>query len=170
MPDSDIKEIFARFKRRFVLVIIIGIAIILIILGSIFFYYYQEKQSKPSLPEAGVPSSVPNVATPGILYNLAGKIEKLEGETIVFEAIVPQIDERNQLLSKKETRRAIVTSNTSFIRLITAAQQESGAGTSQENQIGFKDLKIGDYIEVISGQNISQAMEFEAVKVRVLPF
>ena len=169
MPNSDIKEIFAQFKRRLTLTIIIGITIFLVILGSIF-VYYQIKQKESSSLKPGVPSSVPNVATPGILYNLAGKIEKLEGETIVFEAIVPQIDERNQLLSKKETRRAIVTSNTSFIRLITAAQQESGAGTSQENQIGFKDLKIGDYIEVISGQNISQAMEFEAVKVRVLPF
>lgn len=169
MSNSSIKEIITQFKRRFVLTIIIGIVIILIVIGGAFFYY-QKKQKESSPPKPGVSSSVPNVSIPGVLYNLAGRIEKIEGEAIVFEAIIPQIDERNQLISKKETRRAIVTSDTSFIRLITAAQQEAGLGVSQENQITFKDLKIGDYIEVISSQNISQLIEFEAVKIRVLPF
>jgi len=169
MTDSDIKEIFAQFKRRFTLTIIIGITIFLVILGSIFIYY-QGEQSKPSLPEAGVPSSFPNVATPGVLYNLAGKVEKLEEGIIVFEAIVPQIDEKNQLLSKKETRKAIITSNTSFSRLVIATQQETGLKKSEENQIDFEDLKVGDYIEVSANQNISKLTEFEAIKVRVLPF
>jgi hypothetical protein len=169
MTDSDIKGIVSQFKRRFILTIIIGIMMFLVILGSIFLCYQGKRKESSSL-KPGVPSSVPNVATPGVLYNLAGKIEKLEEGVIIFEAIVPQIDERNQLLSKKETRRAIVTSNTGFSRLIIATQQESGAETSKENQIDFKDLKIGDYIEVISSQNISQAMEFEATKIRALPF
>jgi len=73
------------------------------------------------------------------------------------------------LTQKIESRKVFVTSNTKFSRLTFVAQEGTSQKTPQETNIFFKDLKVKDYIEVISNQDISQSPEFEATQIRVLP-
>lgn len=168
--DFKFENILNQLRKRIFLTIIVGLSIALIFSAILISHYRQGKQDEFDLPEAGVPSSVSNVNNANILYNLSGIIKELGDKAVVFEAIVPYIDENNQLISKKETRKALISSNTNLTRLEIVIHKETGSEIPEEKPIDFKDLKIGNNIEVLSSQNIAKAEEFEVKKIRVLPY
>lgn len=170
MPDFKLENILNQLKKRFFLIIVVGLSIFLISSAIFISYHRQEKQNEFDLPEAGVPSSVSNVVDASILHNLSGVIKELEEKAVIFEAVVPYIDGDNQLTSKKETRKAFISSNTNLTRLEIVIHEETGSKIPEEKTIDFKDLKIGNNIEVLSGKNIAEAKEFEVTKIRVLPY
>jgi len=146
------------------------ISIIIIFIGLLFYIYYQAKliEVKPSAPEDETPSEIPKVTTPRVLHNLVGTIKEFEENTIIFEAIISQVDEKNQLISKKEMRKAAIDPTTEITYLTFTIHEETGKKIPKELKITFEDLKIGDYIEVLSNENISEKERFEASKIRIL--
>ncbi|MBZ9578501.1 hypothetical protein KJA14_01480 [Patescibacteria group bacterium] len=146
-------------------IIVISLVLIFIILIALTLVL---KPKAP--PKAEISPEVPEITQPKVLYNLAGSIEKIEflKDSLVLEATIIQIDETGQPIQKTEIRKVIVTPFTKFSHL-TFVETEPNRRTPQEASITFKDLKTGDYIEVVSNQDISQAEEFEAIKIRVLP-
>ncbi|KPJ57233.1 hypothetical protein AMJ49_01315 [Parcubacteria bacterium DG_74_2] len=147
---------------------IVGLIVVFIILiGLISLKLILFKKEAPG-PEAETPQEVPKITPPKVIYNLAGTITKIEKDTLSFEATIPQVDEAGQPITKTEMRKAIIAPLTKFTRL-TFVETEPGRKTPKETQISFKDLKIGDYIEVISNQDISRAEEFEITQIRALP-
>lgn len=146
--------------------VIIGLTLVLlfIVIGfSIKKYFFPPKISPPK----ETPEEEPKIILPTILYNLSGTIKKLEKDSLSFEAKLTQLDEKGQLIEKMEIRKAIITSTTKFNRL-TFVEAEPGRKTIKESPIAFKDLKMGDYIEAVSNQDISHAEEFEATLIRIL--
>ena len=111
----------------------------------------------------------PKITLPKVLYNLAGPIQELQKDYLIFEASIPQINDAGQLVPKTEARKVLIAPATKFSRLAFVAQAGTNQKTPQETSISFKDLKVKDYIEAISNQDISEAQEFQAIQIRVLP-
>jgi len=158
-------------------IVIIGLILILISLVFLIYlnYHFSKKISQLELEFQKTAISKketkepPKVSLPKVLYNLTGKIKNLERNTIVFEANVPVIDENNQPRSKIEIRKAIITPNTKFTRLTFVQKESDNKKIPLETNITLNDLKISDYIDVISNQDIYQKEEFESTEIRVLP-
>lgn len=105
---------------------------------------------------------------PDIIYNLAGSIKKIEDKTFLMAAAMPQLDENNKPVVKTELKKIFTSSTTKFSYLTFVSKDDSGSKTPEETQISFTDLKIGDYVEVISNKNVKGEQEVEATKIRVL--
>ena len=137
----------------------------MIVIGfSIKKYFFPPKISPPE----ETPKEEPKIILPSILYNLSGVIKELEQDSFLFGAKLTELDEKGQILEKTEIRKVIITSTTKFNRL-TFVETEPGRKTIKESPIIFQDLKVGDYIEAVSNQDISRAEEFEATLIRILP-
>lgn len=146
---------------------LIGIILVsLLLIGGIFSLIFFLPQKKLAPEKETLP--VQKITPPKVIYNLAGIVQKKEINSIIFEANIPLTDETGRYTSKKEIRKAIITSYTKFTQL-SFVEVEPGKKTPTEKQISFKDIKVGDYIEVISKQDISHVEEFEATQIRVLP-
>ena len=152
--------------------VVVLVVVIIVILGGLF--YYQNKKEETKLPpgESSSETSSENsgVTTPKVLYNLTGIIEEFGENTVYFEADIPQIDEKGQLVSKKEIRKAILEPTTEISRLYFETHRETGKKIPKEIEMDFEDLKIGNEIEVLSNQNIGELQEFKVTKVRVLSY
>ncbi len=152
--------------------LILFIFLMLIYSGECIYKNTREQpRERPLLQEKEMPKKEepPKVTLPKVLYNLAGPIQKLEKNSLILEANIPQLNEQGQLTPKIESRKVLITAKTKFSRLIFVAQEGKNQKTPQETNISFNDLNLKDYIEVISNQDISQAQEFEATQIRVLP-
>lgn len=153
---------------------ILGVMLVVITLLGLFIYgYYFSKEIPPSeipsLVSEEIPQKEIKITLPKVLYNLAGTIKNLEKNSFVLEAGIPLLDENNQVVQKIEIRKVLITSATKISQLTFVTQAGTDKKTPKEILLTFKDLKIGDYVEVISNQDISQAPEFEVTQVRVLP-
>ena len=109
------------------------------------------------------------ITMPKAIFNLAGTIKKIEGNRITLKASVPYLDKQGKPAQKTEVRTALITPSTRFTSLIFVSQPNLKTKIPQETQISLEDLKIGDYIEVIAKQDISQEQEFEVSQIRILP-
>lgn len=152
------------------------VAIFILFMGSIIFsnYYLSKKialiESKLEHPqkEENLPRRQ-EITAPKILYNLAGLIQKLEENSLILQASIPKIDDAGHIFQDTNIRKVVVGPNTKFTRLAFVTQEGTDRRTPKETQIVFKDLKVNDYVEVVSNQDISQKQEFEATKIRILP-
>ncbi len=127
----------------------------------------QNKKNDLSSKEDTTPSfppTEPPIKIPESFNNLSGKIIKLEKDTITFNAEVFSLNEENEQITTKEIRKATTDSSTKFNRLSFDAN-----GSPAEEKIEFKDFEVGDYVEIISDKDVSKALEFNAIKVRILP-
>lgn len=120
--------------------------------------------SQPTQPQA----PTKKISLPKVLYNLAGSIQALEKSAVVLEATIPLLDETGQPTTKMEIRKALVTVATKFSRLTFVPTEDPNRKTPKETTITFKDLKVGDLIEVVSNQDITNKTEFEAILIRLL--
>ena len=152
-------------KKNIVIILILILIVIIVLISTK--YYFSQKRT-PSISEEEAPEEEQKIILPKILYNLTGVIHELNKGSLLFEASIPQIDENGQPVEKTETREAKITQLTKFTQL-TFIETEPGRKIPKETPITFQDFKIGDYIEVISNQDISQAEEFEATQIRILP-
>lgn len=149
---------------------VIGGLLILFIFLTIS--YFGKKEAPPPIfqkEEASKKENQQQIILPKVLYNLAGPIQELQKDSLTFEASIPEINGAGQLAPKTELRKVLITTTTKFSRLAFVAQEGTNQKTPQETAISFKDFKVKDYIEVISNQDISQAQEFTAVQIRILP-
>jgi len=163
-------------RKNFLKIIleVIGALLILSIFLMLIYFgdaIYKKTREQLLLQEKEMPKKEepPKITLPTVLYNLAGPIQELEKSFLILEAGIPQLNEQGQLTHKIESRKVFVTLNTKFTRLTFVAQEGKSQKTPQETNIFFKDLKVKDYIEVISNQDISQSPEFEAIQIRILP-
>lgn len=162
-------------KNEFIKIVIISSAIILIViltlslLGNIssinpgkIFNLPANQSPKDRNEQAALPRES-KVELPKVLYNLSGKITKLEANAIIFDATIISKDERGEIVSAIEPRKANIgpAAKISCLAFVN--------NSPMETKINFSDLKIGDYIEVVSDNDISRAPEFFAIQIRVLP-
>jgi len=152
-------------KKIIIVLVLIFIVIFIILIAS----NLVPKLKAP--PKEEISPEIPKITQPKVLYNLAGSIKKIDflKESLILEATIIQIDEAGQPIEKTEIRKVIVTPITRFTHLTFVTQEGAERRTPQETSITFKNLKVGDYIEVISNQDISQKEEFEVTQIRVLP-
>lgn len=150
--------------------IVIGVAVIFTIIVSLIFLDYYSKKLSELMPltKKEITEELPKVTVPKILYNLTGSVQKLNSGSFLFEATIFQPYEKEQPSKITEMRKVLVTPVTKFCRLTFVVQEGTNTKTPQETPLKFQDLKLGDYVEVISNQDISQAEEFEATQVRIL--
>jgi len=153
-----------------ILLVLILISLIVIILLSIL-SLFKEDLNEFNLPESKSfqREKPPKVTLPDVVYNLTGTVKKFEKNSIIFEATIPKLNEKNEIVMETELRKALVTPLTKFTRLSFIKQEGTNRETPQEKSITFQDIKINDYIEVISNQNILQKQEFEVTQIRILP-
>lgn len=104
------------------------------------------------------------VEIPAALYNHSGKILKLEKNAITFNAELFNIREKNTVKKELQERRALVDDKTKIKRL------SFENNIVKEEEIDYKDLKVGDYVEVMATTNIAKAEEFVASKVIMKDF
>ena len=101
------------------------------------------------------------IIVPKIIYNLSGKITKIDGNTVVFNAEIYNVDEEGVRTVREEERRAIVNPKTKLSSLTFINR------APVEKDIRLGDLNPGDYIEAISSSDISKANDFLAAKIVV---
>lgn len=157
-----------QIKKILLAVLITSILLFLIVI--ILFFFFKKGPEVFLSPGVEAPQKeAPEITLPKILYNLAGPVKNFDKKSITFEASIPQLDEKGEAIAKIEIRKALITSATKFTHLTFVAQPGTNSQTPLETSITFQDIKIGDYIEIISNQDISQKEEFEATQIRVLP-
>lgn len=162
-------------KSKFIELVLINSASLLFILAVIniatfFINGIQDNFGRPQIgaqPEAQKNfSALPKqkeVVLPKVLYNLSGKIIKLENGAIIFNAEIISIGSDKKIVKTIESRKAIFSSSTKFNRLSFINN------SPVETKIEIKDFKEGDYIEAISDKDISKSAEFTATQIRILP-
>lgn len=154
-----------------VFLIIIAILFILCFLFSIIYYFYsfQRKLSQPVEIFESQTQQKTKITLPKTLYNLTGEVENYDKNSITFEAKIPQMNEKGEIIRQTEIRRALISTSTIFSKLTFVSEPETGKKIPKEEKISLSEIKIGDQIEVISNQDISSKKEFEVIQVRVLP-
>lgn len=159
-------------KERFVeLVFVLSVLNIIFILALGFFIFQfldsgkLIRNSHTGINETYIPPlpSRPPIELPKVIYNFSGTIAKLEKDAIVFNAEIIGIDEKGEITKTIEPRKANIGSSANIKKLVFVKN------SPVESAIKLSDLKVGDYIEVISDQDISAALEFSATQVRILP-
>lgn len=155
--------------------ITIGLVLIFIALAGLFIIKYVNLPIGKYKPPATQPQEStapplekPKITLPKVLYNLAGSIQEIAKDSLLFEAAVPYLDKNNEAAIKNEVRKALITATTKFSSLTFVEKPGSKSRVPQETAISLKDLKKGDYVEVVSNQDISQAQVFEATLIRIL--
>ena len=158
-------------ERKF-LFLSIAVLGVIIIIGAILFIKKSPSHPPslsplpPSKPKP--PSPKPFVPPlPKSIYNVAGVIEEIEKDSIILKANLQKQDESGKIINYSEYRRAKITPQTKFIKL-TFIEMAPGRKTPKEIPISLKDLRKGDYIEVVSNQDIFKEKEFPVIKVRLL--
>lgn len=156
---------------KIILEVVGGLLILSIFLMVGYFgdYLGKKEGQQPVSQEESSQNEEPQVTLPKVLYNLAGPIQELQKDYLIFDASIPQINDAGQLVPKTEVRKVLIAPATKFSRLAFVAQAGTNQKTPQETVIAFKDLKVKDYIEVVSNQDIYEAQEFQAIQIRVLP-
>jgi len=166
----NIRKIF--MNKLLLKVIITGIIVIFCvsIVSLLSNYYLFQELKKIKYPRIQVPhKKISKITMPKVIFNVAGTVEKIEGNRITLKASIPYLDEQGNPAQKTEVRTALITPSTKFTSLIFVSQPNLKTKIPQETQISLEDLKIGDYIEVIAKQDISQKQEFEVSQIRILP-
>jgi len=161
LKNNDIPS-YGRPKKTTILIVVV--LILLVIFGIIFL-----KQKFGLFGQQKAGQQEQKITIPKVIYNLAGLVQKLEENSFILEASIPQLDQSGKVTQKKETRKINVTADTKFSRLTFVAQPGSTGKSPLETPMTFGEIKVGDYIEVIANQDISQAQDFEATQVRELP-
>lgn len=119
-----------------------------------------EKDKKSDIKPVPVQEKI---VIPEVIYNLSGKITKIDGNTIVFNAEIYSVDGKGASSVREEQRSAIVNSGTKLSSLSFVDR------SPVDKKIDFSDLKPGDYVEIVSNSDISGAEEFLATRIRVKP-
>jgi len=160
LKNNDIPS-YGRPNKTTILIVVV--LILLLIIGIIFL------KQKLGFGQQKTGQENQKITVPKVIYNLAGLVQKLEENSFILEASIPQLDQSGKVTQRKETRKINVTSGTKFSRLTFVAQPGSTGKSPLETPMTFGEIKVGDYIEVIANQDISQAQDFEASQVRELP-
>lgn len=162
-------------KEKFIKLVIVNSMLFLLILTVISFavFFVDGGMKNLNKSRTGLPSASPSpspvlpkqkeVALPKVLYNLSGKITKLDNNAIIFNAEIISLNSNKEIVKTIESRKALVGSSAKFSRLSFVNNSPI------ETKIELKDFKEGDYIEAISSKDISKAAEFTATQVRILP-
>jgi len=155
-------------RKVFLLLIIFSLLIVL--LGIIYYFYSSQKKPFQSVEISKTETQEKTKITlTKAFYNLTGRVKNYDKNSITFEATIPMLNEKGEVIRKREIRKALILPTTKFSKLTFIAQPETGAKIPKEEKISLTDIKIGDLIEVISNQDISSKKEFEVFQVRVLP-
>lgn len=105
----------------------------------------------------------PKIYLPAAVFNLAGKIIQIEDDSIVFNASIQSKDEKGNIVSDAELRKANINPAT-IVKQLTFVKN-----SPVEKNIKLSDLKKGDYIEAVSDKNIISASEFNATQILLIP-
>jgi len=163
-----------KIKAAVTLVVVGVLAVILILLARSIWSLNETLQKNTAVintaKEApGLPKPVIKPSIPDVLFNLSGLIKEHGGSFLMMEADIPSMLESGQVAREKEIRRVLVNTETKVSRLNIITDQQTKKQLIQEVAAVFKDLKVGDLIEVIAKDDISQAYEFTASQIRLLP-
>ncbi len=158
-------------KREKLLLIILAVLII----GGFFAFLNLskknlKKETQPSKPPPSIEekSQVSPAFFPKRIYNLSGTIQKIKDNSIVFKTNVPYLNKEGKVVKIKEIREAMITPETKFFKL-QFVKIGPNRKTPKQMIISFEDLKVGNFIEVFSNQDISKLKKFKAKKVILLP-
>ncbi|MCX6764251.1 MAG: hypothetical protein NTU58_00895 [Candidatus Nealsonbacteria bacterium] len=163
---------FKIFNKN--IIILVSFLILIIFLLIIFSLYFLNKnEQKKTIPpiseeEKNQTQAMPKINVPAVLYNLFGTVEKIEEGKIIFKATIPQFDENNKDISRKETRKIILTPSTEIKSLVFLLDKLTGKTMPTEVKMSLEDIKIGDYVEVVSSKDIKNSESFEVKKITII--
>ncbi|MDP3057057.1 MAG: hypothetical protein Q8N37_00865 [bacterium] len=158
-------------KEKFIKSIFVLSVLIIILIIALSFFVLQfsgngndGNNSRNNPAETAAPArKTPEIILPKVLYNLSGKITKIEKSAVIFDATISSKDFKGEIVSSTESRRANIDSATNIKKLVFVKN------SPVESVINLSDIKVGDYIEVIAEQDISSAIEFSATQMTILP-
>lgn len=161
-------------SERIVKTILVLSALNIVLIAGLSFFVFQFLEM--NRPRTGVDYNIdkktdevikfpvqPEIKLPEVIYNLSGKITKIEKDAVTFDAAISVKNPAGEIVSDAEPRRAIVGPATNIKKLTFVKN------SPVESMINFADLRVGDYIEVISSQDINTATEFTATQIMILP-
>jgi len=142
---------------------------IFVLIAVIILYFISQQSFNFRSVETEKKQEVNNPVLQETIFNLGGTVQEIDKNSFILEATIPWINEDGQLTQKVAKRKVNITSATKIARLTLVSQGEKKGKTPIETPINFSDIKVGDYVEVISKIDISQVPEFEAMQIRFLP-
>lgn len=151
----------------FVLKNLLAIAVMLVIITVVSGLALQQKESGNSgeiIDKKSDMKPIPiqeKIIVPKVIYNLSGRISKIDGNTVIFNAEIYSVDEKGARSVREEERRALVNYQTKFSSLSFVNR------SPVDKIIKLSDLKPGDYAEILSSSDISNAKEFLATQIRI---
>ena len=105
----------------------------------------------------------------GQVFSYIGKVKKIEKGKIIFFA-----EARKNKLGKDTIMTAVISSKTKFDRVIVPktppknVEEGSGKSIFTREEIKLSDIKVGDEVTVVSGENIAGKTEFPAKRVEII--
>lgn len=156
------------FFNKKLIILVLFLIIFLLIFFSL--YFSNKDDGKKIIPPEDIPPAqeLPKINVPVALYNLFGTVKSIQSEKIIFEAKIPQFDENNRDVSRNEIREIIITPLTEFKSLVFVTDKATGLTLPTELKAVLEDIKIGNYIEVISSKNIKDLKIFEAKRITII--
>lgn len=164
MKSNDQKAaIFYLLKN---LLLVLAVALIVSIVTDSGIFKKNDGANEQSNSDKSDTKPIPvqeKIVIPEDVYNLSGRILKIDGNTIIFNAEIYGVDEKGERIVRNEQRLAIVNAQTEISTLVFVNR------SPVTKKINFSDLKSGDYVDIISDTYIGKLQEFLAKKVRVKP-
>lgn len=162
-----------KISAKFVITALIVIFIILISLVIYYNYNLSKRidkiESTFGSREGAEASSEPQITIPKNLYNIIGTIQELKEDAVILKTEISHMDEKGEVVQKVEVREAKVTLDTKFTELSFILNVETGKKTPREKASKFANLQVGDYVEILSSEDISSKNGFEATEIKILP-
>ena len=149
----------------------VGIVVVIVAIVLVSLFVVMERARTPEQQTTSETQPVlesPEPKLPKVLYNLTGRIETIEANAVVFDAVISFVNAAGEIEQKTETRKAVITPTTKITRLVFVTQPGTDSRTPRESQISLGSLQAGDLVEVLSNRDISSAEEFEATQIRLL--
>jgi hypothetical protein len=171
---NNIKDAFLNNKKNLIIIFVS----LVVIISMVGFYLFKINKPKVNSPKEPVSQENQEALIPEVIYNLNGNVKSISENVIIFEAdnyetgksgsATDERDENNQPVKSKKIIQVQTDANTEFTYLNFVIHKETGKKIPQLVKMNLEDFKIGDYVEVMSDQNIKDKETFLASKVRLI--
>ncbi len=141
--------------------IILFVIAIIVIGGLVYIALFWPRGKKTSTPSALPQNPAFSTNTEEVFYSLVGKIAEIQDNTLKIQAR----QEQNYFLSTDNDFTAKLQEDTHYSRRTIFSNPDE---PSKTEDITLSDLKVGDEVNIVAGENINGKNAFIAAAVQVV--
>lgn len=155
----------AKKVKTKILSLIVAVIILIVVVIILVFVFSAKEESKPGTEELTIANEI---------YGFSATIKEIQGKILVLEGQISSADDVEQKLVEI-TAKGVVTDMTKIVKLKfpeNVPEDDNEPVYPKETEISFKELKIGDKIDIGAFTNISENIknntEFELKHIFII--